>query len=160
MLSPIPHILFYIYFMITLPFSFIYFFVCYYFIIFYYLYKWQAKPPFIHSVYHSVLSVQANQSFSSYLLFPVSVFCPKSLLQMCILEKSKTRSVLLHNPVRPSILSRLCWSARFQPMTSVLGWSHKGQDCGNKRLQFACEKPIVSFEHPISNLRIDPGSRR
>ena len=40
MLSPIPHILFYIYFMITLPFSFIYFFVCYYFIIFYYLYRW------------------------------------------------------------------------------------------------------------------------
>ena len=31
-ISPIPHILFYIYFMITLSFPIIYFFVCYYFI--------------------------------------------------------------------------------------------------------------------------------
>ena len=30
-MSPIPHILFYIYFMITLPFPFIYFYICYIF---------------------------------------------------------------------------------------------------------------------------------
>ena len=39
-ISPIPYILFYIYFMITLPFPIIYFFVCYYFIIFFYICKW------------------------------------------------------------------------------------------------------------------------
>ena len=96
MLSPTSFILFYIYFLITLPLPFIVFYIYYLFFVIYHLVGWAS---FLTFCLFSVLTVQANLSLPR--LFSFSCFCvlPKSLLQMCMVETSKTRSILLDNPV-------------------------------------------------------------